>query len=1087
MERITIRVLLAGLGVSAILCAQAPAQQPSAPTATQAPARRSTRGGTISGTVKDDTGGIIPGATVTLATQNGTVQTVQSGSDGTYTFRNVPPGTYTVSASYSGLQQEGASLVTVTGTQAVTSNLTMTVQAQRQEVTVTDTSTNQVSTEPANNASALVLRQEDLDALPDDPDDMQADLEALAGPAAGPGGNQIFIDGFSGGRLPPKESIREIRINSNPFSAEFDKLGYGRIQIFTKPGSDKFHGQGYYNVSDGIWNSRNPFLVTKGFDDPPFRTQLFGGNLSGPLGKHASFFVDTERRQIDDNGIVTATIPNSTFTGTNPYQIFFSTPQRRTTVSPRVDYQLGANNTLSFRYSYLNNDRLLTGIGGFDIPANTIGGITFPSSGYSQNTTEHTVQAVETAVLSTKVVNETHLQYDHTYTNYVSQSSAPTLNVSQAFVAGGTGYSAPGFPHSYLLENYFELQNYTSVTWGAHVTKFGVRTRTTWLDNLATFSQSNSFNGAYIFLGTQNMSSIQQYLTTIQLLTNGDPITHQPLTPAEITAMGYGPSKYTVDLGNPYISLRQWDFGPFIQDDWRIRPNFTLSLGLRWEDQTNISDHTDFAPRVGFAWSPDSKGGTGRAKTVIRGGWGMFYDRFQILNVETAQRYSQGNPIQTYTLNFSQFAGQNPATIPALYNASFNTQIPLSVLTANGTSSSAAQRYLIDSNLKAPRIMQTAIGIERQVLAHTTLSFNFMNSRGTHELRTVDINAPYVSPGSLPPAALRNSQVPCAFTQTMMLVSACRPYGNIGDIYDYQSDGIFKQTLFLFNVNSQVGKRVTIFARYSYGNAHSNTDGINSVPADPYNFATEWGRSALDISHNLFIGGSVTGPWGLRFSPFLVAHSGTPFNVTTGTDLFLQGLGISSARPAVNLNAGPISYYYGVPALGPGLTNPFLNPVPVVPAPGTNTFIERNVGTGPGFLGLNLRVSKTWGFGPTKFAGTSGGARAGGGGGPGGGGGGGGGGRGGGGGERGGGGPGGGFGGFGGGPRGMGGESTEHRYNLTFSVNVRNILNHENLSPAVGQLTSPYFLESTGIAGGYGAEATASNQRRMDLQLRFTF
>ncbi len=1030
MNKTTLCVLLAGLSISAVLGAQTPAPPASGQAPAQTPARRPARGATVTGSVKDETGGIIPGATVTLATQSGTVQTVQAGSDGNYTFRNVAPGTYTVSATYSGLQQEGATLVDVTGAQPATGNIVMAAQTQRQEVTVTDTTTNQISTDPSNNASALVLKGEDLDSLPDDPDDLEADLQALAGPSAGPGGNQIFVDGFSGGRLPPKESIREIRINSNPFSAEFDKLGYGRIQIFTKPGSDKFHGQGYYNVSDGIWNSRNPFLTTPGFEDPPFRTQLFGGNVSGPLGKHASFFVDAERRIIDDNGIVTATIPASNFLGTSPDQTYYSTPQRRTTVSPRVDWQLGANNTLSFRYSYLNNDRLLTGIGGFDLPATTVGGITFPSTGYTNNSTEHTLQMVETAVLSAKVVNETHLQFDHSYTTETSQSNAPTLDVSQAFVSGGSGFSAPGYPKSYTLENYFEAQNYTSVTWGKHVTKFGVRTRTTWLDNLNV----SQFNGQYAFLGITlpngtEVSSVQQYLTTVQLLNQG-------YSSQQVTAMGYGPSKYSVNVGSPYISLRQWDYGPFAQDDWKVMPNLTLSFGLRWEDQTNISDYTNFAPRFGFAWSPDSKSTSGKSKTVVRGGWGIFYDRFAVTNVETARRYQQANAFQTYTLD-----------APSTYTAQFNTQVPLSVLTANGTSTSASQLYEIDNNLKAPRVMQTAIGVDRQLFARTTFSFNFMNSRGTHELRTVDINAPYVSSTSQPPRLSGNSNV-----------IGVRPFGNIGDIYDYQSDGIFKQTQFMFSVNSTVGKYATIFARYSYGNAHSDTDGLNTFPADPYDFAADWGRSSLDIKQNLFLGGSVSGPYGLRFSPFLVAHTGMPFNVTTGQDSFLQGLQNPTARPGLVDTSG-VNYYYGVPSLGPGQADPFLSTVPAV------DMIQRNAGTGPGFLGFNLRVSKTWGFGTTKFAGSSGGARAGGGGhgGP----------------------PG---GGFGGGPRGgPGSENSQHRYNLTLSVNARNILNHENLSTPVGAITSPYFLESTGISGGFGAEGTASNQRRIDLQLRFAF
>src|SRR5579875_1736977 len=469
----TLPVLLAALSLTPALSAQGSTQTP-APAARPAP--RPGAPGVIHGNVKDDTGGVIPGALVTLANQNGTVQTTTSSAVGNYTFRSVPPGPYTVSATYAGLQQEGTKSVTVSAAQGTTADIVMTVQTQRQEVTVSDTAgPNTVSTDPSNNATALVLRQEDLDALPDDPDDLQADLEALAGPSAGPGGNQIYIDGFTGGRLPPKASIREIRINSNPFSAEFDKLGYGRIQIFTKPGSDKFHGQTYYDISDDIWDSRNPFLKV----NPPFRTQLFGGNLSGPLGKHASFFLDVERRNIDDNGIITATIPTPDFTSHVSYQNYFPTPQRRTTVSPRVDSQLGAHNTLSFRYAYLENDHLLTGIGAFDLPNLTIGNLGLPSYGYSQSTSEQTSQVVETAVLSTHVVNETHFEFDRTYETTKSQSDSPTLDVSQSFVAGGSGYSSPQYPQSYDLQNYFELQNYTTVTAGAHTIKLGMRIRGT--------------------------------------------------------------------------------------------------------------------------------------------------------------------------------------------------------------------------------------------------------------------------------------------------------------------------------------------------------------------------------------------------------------------------------------------------------------------------------------------------------------------------------------------------------------------------------------------------------------------------------
>ncbi len=387
-------------------------------------------------------------------------------------------------------------------------------------MTVSESSNNQVSTDPSNNVGAIVLKKEDLDALPDDPDDLQADLTALAGPSSGPGGNQIYIDGFTGGRLPPKESIREIRINSNPFSAEFDKLGFGRIQIFTKPGSDKFHGQGYYNISDDVWNSRNPFLSV----NPPFRSQLFGGNVSGPIGKKASFFIDVERRQIDDNGIIVASIVpyvlNSNALAPNafniePYNTFQPTPQRRTTVSPRLDMQLNQNNTLSVRYAYLVNNLALTGVSGFNLP----------NAGYAQSTTDESAHMVETDVINTHVVNETHFQYERTRTNETSVNYDPTINVSNSFVVnGGSGYGK-----SYDLEQNYELQNYTSVTWGPHVTKFGIRVRANVIDD----SSEKNFFGEFIFSGGNakailngqstgqivQVTSIQQY-ATLQLLLN---------------------------------------------------------------------------------------------------------------------------------------------------------------------------------------------------------------------------------------------------------------------------------------------------------------------------------------------------------------------------------------------------------------------------------------------------------------------------------------------------------------------------------------------------------------------------------------
>ncbi|HEX4230000.1 MAG TPA: TonB-dependent receptor [Bryobacteraceae bacterium] len=1017
MNNRTISVFIAALGISSALLAQAPATNPSSGTGAGAQARRpsSAGSGIVKGVVKDDTGGVIPNAVVTLTdSASGQTKTATTTGDGNYTFRGLVPGTYTLSATFKGLQQNGAVLISVANGQPTTGNIVMVPETQKEEVTVSESTNTQVSTDPANNVGAIVLKKEDLDALPDDPDDLEADLTALAGPSAGPSGNQIYIDGFTGGQLPPKSSIREIRINSNPFSAEFDKLGFGRIQIFTKPGTDKFHGQGMYDISDDVWNSRNPFLTV----NPPFRSQLYGGNISGPMGKKASFFIDLQRRQIDDNGIIVASIvpyalnqnasaPNAF--GIEPYNTFQPTPQRRFNITSRADVQLNQNNTLSGRYSYLVNDLALTGVSGFSLP----------SAGYGESTTDESAQLIETDVVNTHVVNETHFRYDRERTNETSVNTDPTIDVASSFVLnGGSGYG-----HSYDLEQNYELQNYTSVTWGPHVTKFGLRVRSNVIDD----SSEKNFFGEYIFSGgkvenplngqTQQVTSIQQY-ATLEMLLNQYNYTFQ-----QAQLDGYGPTKYEQNSGLPYLGLHQIDYGPFVQDDWRVKPNLTLSLGLRFESQTNISDKADWAPRVAFAWSPDNKGGRGAAKTVIRGGFGMFYDRFPVTNVLEAERFG---------LNSNQVSSvvSDPSLLTCFPYAPATCQISIP------TSTTAT--YLIDSHFRAPYLMQTAVGLERQLAKHITASLNYTNSRGNHLPMTVDINSPYLTTADFPATAAANGAV-----------VGQRPNPALGDIYDYESVGIYRQNQVMLSLNAQV-RNLTLFTRYAFQHANSDTDGLGSQPADPYDIAAEYGRTATDIHHFLFLGGSYTTRWNLRFSPFVIIRSGAPFDITTGTDLYETNA--FTERPGIASGPGPgiVSTPYG-----------YLDPIPQVGQP----ILERNAGNGPGFIGINLRVSKTWGFGTTKFQGSVGGAHAGGGGGHGG--------------------HGGGFG--GGGPHGMGDIMTEHRFNLTLSANMRNILNHANLNTPNGSMTSPYFLQSLGITGGFSAEQTSSEQRRMDIQLRFAF
>ena len=941
----------------------------------------------LRGQVTDQSGGVVPAITVTVAGPGGAAQQAQTNEEGRYIFRNLPPGTYTVQIRVKGFADfEKAGVVIVRGQpQVVDAQLVVTLE--KQEITVKGDSS-EVSVSPTGNVGALVLKGEDLNALSDNPDDLQDELQALAGPAAGPNGGEIYIDGFTGGRLPPKESIREIRVNQSPFAAEFDRLGFGRIEIFTKPGTDKFHGQGNFDFGDAVFNSRNPFAPNR----PPYQSRQFGGNLGGPLSKKASFFLDAERRDVEEASVVSALTLDSSYNVT-PFNLAVLNPTWRTTVSPRVDYQLSPKNTLTMRYSYARVGSTNNGIGQFSLP----------TQGFDMRNTEQTIQVTETAVLGARAVNETRFQYIRQRTNQTGGNSEPTISVLAAFTGGGNSMGL-----SITNHDHYEVQNLTSVTFNKHLVKVGGRLR-----DLNLWDRSlQSYNGRFTF------TSLDAYRLTRQGLANG-------LTPAEIRLQGGGASQFSILAGNPLASLNQYDLGLFLQDDWRVRSNLSLSAGIRYETQNRIGDHRDIAPRFSLAW------GIGRSKgrqpaTVLRAGAGIFYDRFGgdltlqalRLNGITQQQYQVPNP---------DFFPNSPSL--------------------DTLASSAAPQTIrrVAPSLRAPYVVQTAIGIERQLPKNITVALTYTNSHGVHMLRSRNINAPL--PGTYDP------QNPA---------SAVRPFGGTENIYQYESSGIFNQNQLTANYNARVSPKFSLFGFYMLNRARSNSDGAGSFPANQYDWSTEYGRAGFDVRQRFFTGGSIALPFGFRISPFLQASSGRPFDILVGRDL--NGDSLFNDRPA-----------FATDLSRPSVVRTAYGTFDLLPMAG-ETIIPRNYGNGPSQFSLNMHLSKAFGFG--KEVSRSTGGASGGHGGHGGGG------------HRGGP-PGGGLGpgglsSSGGPPRGMfHGEGGNRRYNLEFTIDAHNVFNTVNLAPPVGNLSSPLFGHSNALAGGFRGGSTAN--RRIELEVRFTF
>ncbi|MGH9339000.1 MAG: TonB-dependent receptor domain-containing protein [Acidobacteriota bacterium] len=962
--------------------------------------------GTMQGRVFDEQGGIIVGAQVVLIDENGVEKPAVTHELGGYSFAGLTPGLYILKVAATGFATyENFAQITGGSSEPASLDVTLKVALEQQEVTVMSEAPT-LSLEAANNAGAIILQGEDLEALPEDPEELADVLLALAGPSAGPDGGQFYIDGFSGGRLPRRSSIREIRINRNPFSAEFDRVGFGRIEIFTKPGTDKFRGQLSFNFNDESLNSRNPFASNK----PPFQTRHYGGTISGPLvSNRASFFLDFDRRSIEENAVINARVLDENLNILSFNQAVV-TPNVRTSLSPRFDYQLNEQHTLIASYGYSRFHQENVGIGQFSLL----------SRAYDSAREQHELRLTETAIFSPNLINETRFQYEFSENNREGDNSLPTIRVLDAFTGGG---SQVGLSFNEL--NRWELQNLTSWNRRAHAFKAGLQVRGVSLEDV---SRSN-FGGTFTFGGglAPELDAHDQVL-----LSGGNPVLapitsleryrrtllfqQREMTAQEIRALGGGATQFSINGGDPESGVSQYDFAGFLQDDWRVTPNLLLSLGVRYEIQNNINDNFDLAPRVGLAWAPGARRGFS-PKTVIRAGAGIFYSRVD----------------EELTLDADRFDGIKQAQF-IVANPDFFPNVPSVEELLSGAQPQTTRR--VSPDLNTPYSMQGAISVERQLPLNFTISASYIKVRTLHMLRSRNINAPL--PGS-----------------------GVRPLGEIGNVYEYQSDGRFDQNQLMVNFSNRFSSAFTIFGNYVRGSAKSDTDGAASFPADPYDLSSEWGRAGFDVRHRFVMGGSLSAPWGVRFNPFLIATSGRPFNITSGRDFNADS--VFTERPA-----------FATDLSKPGVVITPLGAFDPNPEPG-QPMVPRNFGEGAGFLMVRLRLSKTVGFGkPLEAPGEA---------------------------EEG------GLGGHGprimgagGGPpqrgsRGgggfgrLGGGASDKPYSLTFSVDVNNLLNHTNLGPTIGNISSPLFGQANSALSGFGFRdgGGGAGNRRVELSLRFNF
>src|SRR5260370_7939284 len=300
----------------------------------------------------------------------------------------------------------------------------------------------------------------------------------------------------------------------------------------------------------------------------------------------------------------------------------------------------------------------------------------------------------------------------------------------------------------------------------------------------------------------------------------------------------------------------------------------TLSYGLRYETQNAMSEEVAVGRGVGFGWGVGGGGKNKSPKTVLRAGFGMFYDRFTSDLVMQAERVNG--------LTQEQLVTNNPAYCP---NSPGLTCLNLPAQPcATGSSlvdPNTCSKYRIDRNLRPPYVMQTGASLERQLTKSANLTVTYLNTRGVHSLLVSNINAP--EPGTYPPGDPFNA-------------AAIRPFGNAGNIFEYQSDGVFRQDQFIVNSNIRVGAKFSLFGFYVLNYADSDTAGPSSFRSNPYDLGQDYGLAAFDIRHRIFFAGTMPLPPPFPPSPFPIPQSRPPFTFTLPTDL--NGTTVFNSRPA---------------------------------------------------------------------------------------------------------------------------------------------------------------------------------------------
>jgi hypothetical protein len=857
-------------------------------------------------TVKDQFDGVITTAQISI-TKIGSDNKIQVQTDdsGTAKIGNLVDGEYQVTVSAAGFKEYKGEKITLKSGSTRRLDVVLEIASIESNVNVSESE----SIDSDRSTPAVVLNQRDLNNLPDKQEDFERTLQNLAG-ATTDEELPISVNGVQGAKIPPKQAIQQVRINQNVYSAQFDSPFGSGTDIFTRAKVGKFSGSIGFNFADSRLDARNPFLGSV----LPSQSREYSFNLSAPIGKKSNFYIYASRSENDQSAVINASSLDANLQPT-AFRQSFATPARSNNIYLNINSDITKKHKLFFSGGLYNIRLKGSGVGDF----------TLPSRAADTSNGGGNFQFSDTYLSNADFVSQTAISFY----SYSSQSrpttSAVALDVSEAFSSGG---STQSFKTRIM---FFQASNQTTWQMGKYTLGFGGRFRA---NSINQNSQAN-FNGNYIFSGrlapildaannplidaagnyvTEQISSLESYRRTLLFRQLG-------FSNQRIRELGGGANQFTISGGNPKINLSQYDYAFYVQNSYKLNPTVAFSFGLRYENQNNIKDSSNFAPRAGIIWAPKAKEKQNPLFSLprISAGYGIFYSRFPLNNTLNV-RLSEDADRAQYFITDTDVLDLYP-NVPSV---SLLQQFALP----------KTQRF-IAKKLRTPAQSLFTVAATKKLFGGFSLILSMTTGTTFRQTVTHNVNAPL--------AGTFNPLDPQA---------SIRPSPGAGNIYGIFSNGKAKKTKLSAQLQFPNADKLYAYFSYSFVKSKNNVVSGGGAPFDPYDFSQEFAPGTADGMHSLDGYSSYQLPYGFSVGGSYTFHTGGRFNIFTGRDT--NGDGFFNERPAFATDLskpGLIQTKYGI-----------LDPTP---APGA-TLIPRNLGRGSKYFSVDANISKTFGFGGDK-------------------------------------------------------------------------------------------------------------------------